>query len=368
MKNVIKHFQDRKFEWAQSAPLVAKNSTTVPFCISGGVPYEAAIAGDNVMTGNFASMQNCIRTAKLEGIGSTGRHHICFNMLGHFMLGTAGSFNTKIQMIETAYSFLLSFGLNEKEIAATADPNDCESQKIWNGLGVKLFVSDHKRVQEARAKRSGYQTEILYKIGKGDDINAYRELWNNVIYQFATPVFTEPMSLVCADSGASWDRIISAKESVTSNYDNSLWKPYFATLGLDSKKPTLCRVIEFVKAVAFLGSETDFYPSNKGAGYEFRKIARRMFVLCEEQYLDWYYLLHKSSLYFHLDTRYQVLIDEIEKFKKALIKGYAACMKNKEPYSSELADLMYDSHGFPKELFTELKQKGGISWIEKLKQ
>lgn len=368
MENAIKHFQDREFKWVQSAPLVAKNSTTVPFCISGGVPYEEAIAGDVVMTGNFASMQTCIRTAKLEGIGSTGRHHICFNMLGHFMLGTESSLNTKIQMIEAAYSFLIAFGLDESEIAATADPNDIESQKIWKGLGVRLFASENKRVQEARAKRSGYQTEILYKIGKGDDISAYRELWNNVIYQFATPYFTEPMSLAYADSGASWDRIISAYEGVTSNYENSLWKPYFATLGLDSKNPALCRIIEFVKAVAYLGAEADFYPSNKGSGYEFRKITRKMFVLCEEQSLDWYDLLQKSSLYFHTNTRYQVLIDEIEKLKKALIKGYAACMKNKKPYSDELANFMYESHGFPKELFTELKQKGGIPWIEKLKQ
>lgn len=367
MKNVITHFQDRGFNWVQNAPLVATNSTTVPFCISGGVPYEAVIAGDIITTGNFASMQTCIRTAKLEGIGSTGRHHICFNMLGHFMLGTSRSLNTKVHMIEAAHSFLIAFGLNEKEIAATADPDDFESQKIWNGLGVKLFVSESKKVQEARAKRSGYQTEILYKIKKGDDIHAYRELWNNVIYQFATPLFTEPLSLVYADSGASWDRILSAKEGVTSNYDNSLWKPYFAALDLDSKNPTLCRIVEFVKAVSYLGAEADFYPSNKGAGYEFRKITRRMFVLCEEQSLDWYDLVHKTSLYFHTNTQYQVLIDEIQKFKKALLKGYAACMKNKEPYSNELADFMYESHGFPKELFIELKQKGGIPWMEKLK-
>ncbi len=114
MEKLIKHFQDRKFEWVQSVSLVAKNSTTVPFCISGGVPYEAAIAGDIITTGQFASMQTCIRTAKLEGIGSTGRHHICFDMLGHFMLGNASSLNTKIHMIEAAYSFLIAFGLNEE--------------------------------------------------------------------------------------------------------------------------------------------------------------------------------------------------------------------------------------------------------------
>lgn len=367
MQNVIEHFQNRGFGWVQSAPLVAEKSTTVPFCISGGVPYEAAIAGDSEMTGNFASMQNCIRTAKLEGICSTGRHHICFKMLGHFMLGTASSLNTKIEMIEAAHSFLIAFGLEEGKIAATVDPNDLESQRVWTGLGVKLFVSEDKRVQEARAKRSGYQTEILYKIGKDNNINAYRELWNIVIYQFATPFFTEPMPLAYADSGASWDRIISAKEGVTSNYDNSLWKQYFVALGLDSKDQTLCRIAEFLKAVAYLGAESDFYPSNKGAGYEFRKVARKMFVLCEEQSLDWYDLLQKTSLYFNTGTRYPVLIDEIEKFKKALIKGYAVCIKNKKLYSPELADFMYESHGFPKELFTELKQKGGIPWIEKLK-
>ncbi len=367
MEKLIKHFQDRKFEWVQSVSLVAKNSTTVPFCISGGVPYEAAIAGDIITTGQFASMQTCIRTAKLEGIGSTGRHHICFDMLGHFMLGNASSLNTKIHMIEAAYSFLIAFGLNEECVAATADIDDIESQKIWTGLGVKLFISDDKRVQEARGKRSGYKTEIMYKIKKGNDVSAYRELWNNVIYQFATPFLSEPLSLVYADSGASWDRIVSAKERVTSNYENSLWRPYFAALSLDSKNPTLCRIMEFVKAVAYLSSEPDFYPSNKGAGYEFRKLTRKMFVLCEEQSFDWYELITKTSLYFNTNTRYSVLIDEIQKFKKVIIKGYAACKKNNQSYSFELADFMYESHGFPKELFIELKQKGGIPWIEKLR-
>ena len=367
MEKIVNHFEDRKFRWVDGAPLVAHMSTTVPFCISGGVPYEAIIAGDEPPTmTQFANMQTCIRTARLDGIGYTGRHHICFDMLGHFMLGVANALETKTQMIQTAHSFLVSLGFEKERIAATVDTDDVESQKIWTKLGVKLFAFSNKKVKEARRKRSGYQTEILYRIRDGCDFDAYCELWNNVIYQFATPDFVEPLQVAFADSGVSWDRIVSALDGVTSNYQNSLWKPYLSVLDIDSSQPEFCRIAEFVKATTYLSAEPNFYPSNKAAGYEFRKLIRKMFALCEEQALDWYDLFKKTDLYFSKKAQHSIVVDEISKFKNVLLKGYTACKKSSQPYSDELANFMYESRGFPKDLFAELKQKGGIPWVEKL--
>ncbi len=369
MELIADYFLSRKFKWINGAPLVAPTSTTVPFCISGGVPYEAMIAGDVLPTLiQFANLQTCIRTAKLDSVGYTGRHHICFDMLGHFMLGVANAKDTKVKMIETAHFLLSNLGIEKNRIAVTTDIEDFESQEIWNKLGVKLFTLPNKKVIEARHRRSGFQTEIMYKIGEGFELDAYRELWNIVIYQFATPNFTEPLPFVFADSGASLDRIISAREGVTSNYQNSIWFPFLSALGFNTISPDLCRIAEFMKAVVYLSAEPNFYPSNKGAEYEFRKLIRKMFVLCETQDLDWEYLFKKTDTYFNTHASYATVLAEVTKFKGVLIKGYKACQKNKQTYTEELATQMYESHGFPKELFSQIKLKGGIKWIEKLKQ
>ena len=69
------------------------------------------------------SIQRCIRISgkhcDLEEIGSSTRHHTCFEMMGHFIWGEDSDLKAGL---EDALDFLLSLGLSSSKLSFTYHP------------------------------------------------------------------------------------------------------------------------------------------------------------------------------------------------------------------------------------------------------
>lgn len=336
LRNDIKnHFGDYGFRWKESDPIVSLNQKLL-FNISGGVVFEDAIArGLTANVPRISSIQTCLRTDGWEKIGISGRHHLVFDMLGHFSLYENNERIVKNLMIESAWQFLIDrAGINSRNLLATVHPQDAVSQKVWEGLGVKT-ISNNENVASIPSKtRCGLRTEIVWQ---DPETMKLTELWNLVFTQFqGNTLFHSPMEKIAADSGASIDRIVTVIEHCSNNYENSLWKQVVQSLEKYSANHSytkVCRLADLGKASTLLISQ-GLGPGNKVAEYVLRRIIREAYVICRQISLPFREFGVISSNYWvsvetTQNTVLQVLTKEISKFEQSLVRGRREYLKLK---------------------------------------
>ena len=210
------------FKYQDSMPIIAPKNSKLLFNISGGVIFQdELLEKKNAVNKNVASIQKCLGSDNLNSIGVSGRHHILFDMLGHFMFYNANEKETKNRFIEFAYKFLTKeLQLNDRRIFVTVHPDDIITANAWKKLGKSNLIETNKNVFiSPYENKSALRTEILWK--KTD--NSLVELWNLVFTQFNSKIpFEKPSIKIAADSGVSLERIISAIENKNNNYENSM--------------------------------------------------------------------------------------------------------------------------------------------------
>lgn len=336
LQNEIKnHFGNYGFLWKESDPIVSLNQKLL-FNISGGVVFEDAIArGLTPNRARISSIQTCLRTDGWEKIGTSGRHHLAFDMLGHFSLYENDERTVKNLMIESAWKLLIDCaGINSRNLFATVHPQDIVSQKIWEELGVKT-ISNNENVTFIPSKtKCGLRTEIVWQHPETMEL---REIWNLVFTQFhGNTLFHSPMEKIAADSGASIDRIVTLIEHRSSNYENSLWKQLVQSLESCSVKDSytkVCRLADLGKAATLLVSQ-GLGPGNKAAEYVLRKIIREAYIICRQVSLPFKeFGLISSNYWISVETTrntvLQALMKEVSKFEQSLVRGRREYVKLK---------------------------------------
>jgi len=279
MKNDIKvYFETLGFEFVVYQRLLSDRSNML-FNISGGIRYEQIIEGLLPSSQRICSIQRCLRTDNLSQIGKSGRHHIFFEMLGHFSFSEFSEKEGKSFMILSAWNLLTDIlGIEPEKLFLTIHPNDKTSIELSkeNEIPYKLLASN-VTVTRIR-KRTGYRVEIFWK----NPYNKGIELWNIVFTQFDEN--SNPLPLIVIDSGTSIDRLRTAKENCDSNYQNSDWRPYILEIKniFSLKTPMSSRVSDLLKAIFFLLKE-DIKPSNKREGYVLRRLIRTVYMLIPHQ-------------------------------------------------------------------------------------
>lgn len=337
---------------------VTTDNPTLLFNISGGVRYEHVLSGDEPAPSpaSVASIQRCIRADGLDKVGYTGRHHVAFDMLGHFSFFEHDEEGAKRAGIIPAYHLLQELGV--QDVFARHHPEDFVSKKVLAELGVVALDSlDNIHICNNK-KRSGNRVEF----GRLVD-GVPTELWNIVftLYEGIDDSRT-PLAKVAFDSGASIDRLVAAANGMISDYEASHWKSILDQI--DSRVPynLACRAVDFARAASVL-TQSGVAPGPKKQEYIARKVFSELIRLeIADIGLDMKNILQGVTLAHETGADIEVLLARYEaekvRVERSIKIGKKAVEARKKSTGGELNEEDYaylkSTHGLDAETVNHL--------------
>ncbi len=343
--------------------------------------------------------QKCLRTGDIDNVGRTAYHHTFFEMLGNFSFGDY----FKRDAIHWAWEFLTGkkwLGMPQEKLSATIYLDDEEAAGIWL-TEIKLPPERLQRLGEdenfwpANAPSQGPDgvcgpcSEIYYHTPCGQV-----EIWNLVFTQFNRvgdpPDNLRPLPSKNIDTGMGLERTASVLQGVESNFHIDILRPLVEAAGevcgvryqpADENGRRLRRIADHLRACAFAVHE-NVYPGNKKQGYVIRRLLRRA-VLDGHQMGVREPFLHKlvgrvaelmKSPYPELGQTVATVAGAIEKEEANFLATIDAGLdrihrifdqmqqqRRGVVSGAEAAD-MFQTHGFPPELFETLAAERNLAF------
>jgi alanyl-tRNA synthetase len=346
--------------------------------------------------------QKCLRTGDIENVGRTAYHHTFFEMLGNFSFGDY----FKREAIHWAWEFLTDkkwLALAPERLSATVYKDDEEAAKIWlNEIKISSaslsYLDEDENFWPASAPSQGPDgvcgpcSEIYFETDGGSVV----EIWNLVFTQFNRvgdpPNNLEPLPSKNIDTGMGLERTAAALQNVETNYHIDILLPLVEAAAevcgvkyvADSEEGRrLRRITDHVRACAFAVHE-NVYPGPQKEKYVIRRLLRRA-ALDGRQLGRQEPFLHElvpvvaeimkpqyPELTETLDRVSQVIKTEETSFGRTIDGGLSRIGKifdamksvGRPDVSGEDAFDMYQTYGFPPELFESLaaEQNFGFDW------
>ena len=343
--------------------------------------------------------QKCLRTGDIDNVGRTAYHHTFFEMLGNFSFGDY----FKREAITWAWEFLTSrkwLGLDPEKLSATIYLDDDEAAGIWLDE-IKLPPERLQRLGEdenfwpANAPSQGPDgvcgpcSEIYYHTPFGQV-----EIWNLVFTQFnrvgQPPNNLRPLPSKNIDTGMGLERTASVLQGVESNFHSDILRPLVEAAGevcgvaydpAAESGRRLRRVADHLRACAFAVHES-VYPGNKKQGYVIRRLLRRAV-------LDGHQLGVREPFLHKLVAKVAELMRRPYPELSETVGNVATVIKNEETNFLETIDAglerierifqqmkkqrrsivsgaeaadMFQTHGFPPELFETLAAERNLAF------
>ena len=345
------------------------------------------------------SCQKCLRTGDIDNVGRTAYHHTFFEMLGNFSFGDY----FKREAINWAWEFLTAkqwLGLDPARLSATIYLDDDEAAGIWL-RDVKLPPERLQRLGEdenfwpANAPSQGPDgvcgpcSEIYYHTDFGQV-----EIWNLVFTQFNRvgdpPDNLRPLPSKNIDTGMGLERTAAVLQGVETNFHIDILRPLVEAAGevcgvgyqpATENGRRLRRIADHVRACSFAIHE-NVHPGNKKQGYVIRRLLRRA-VLDGHQMGVAEPFLHKlvGVVAGLMKQPYPELSETVERVAGVMEKEEASFLSTidaglsrierifeqmKEQHrgivsGAEAAD-MFQTHGFPPELFENLAGQRNLAF------
>jgi alanyl-tRNA synthetase len=384
-------FEKRGHKIIPSASLVPDNDPSVLFNTAGMQPLVPYLLGqEHPMGKRIADVQKCVRTGDLEDIGDN-RHFSFFEMMGNWSLGDY----FKEEAISWSYEFLTSkeegLGLDINRLYVTIfegdenAPYDEESKKIWMSLGIpehRIYAlpADDNWWSPGDNGPCGPCSEMFYDMegNVGDltiegfiDANKKEtviEIWNDVFmeYEKKDGKVIGKLKQKNVDTGAGLERITAVMQGKKTAYDTDLLSDVIEKIKSESKEynENYIRVItDHLRTSLFMVAD-GVLPSNKDRGYILRRLIRRTVVrslklqlsaTVTKDILDIFIEKYKNIYQnIGLENNIDVILNEIEKFKKTVEDGIKEFEKGTDPF------LLATTYGFPIELTEELAKEKGV--------
>lgn len=332
--------------------------------------------------------QKCLRTGDIDNVGRTAYHHTFFEMLGNFSFGDY----FKRDAIHWAWEFLTSkqwLGLDPSHLSATVYLDDDEAAAIWTSeIGLPSDrvgrLGEDENFWPANAPSQGPDgvcgpcSEIYYQSQFGSV-----EIWNLVFTQFnrvgPPPDNLRPLPKKNIDTGMGLERTCAVLQGVESNFHIDILRPIVEAAAnvcgsrYESESETgrrLRRIADHVRACTFAIHE-NVYPGPNKEKYVVKRLLRRA-VLDGHQLGVREPFLHKlvgvvaammKNPYPELGETVprvaQVIRTEEENFLSTIDAGLDRIGRvfqqmdrdGRLMVSGTDAAEMYQTHGFPPELF-----------------
>ena len=343
--------------------------------------------------------QKCLRTGDINNVGRTAYHHTFFEMLGNFSFGDY----FKREAIHWAWEFLTSkkwLGLSPENLSATVYLDDDEAAAIWLDE-IHLPPDRLQRLGEdenfwpANAPSQGPDgvcgpcSEIYFHTPFGSV-----EIWNLVFTQFNRvgdpPDNLSPLPSKNIDTGMGLERTASVLQGVETNFHIDILRPLVEAAGevcgvryqpAEETGRRLRRIADHVRACTF-AVHKNVYPGNKKQGYVIRRLLRRA-VLDGHQMGVHEPFLHKlvdkvaelmKNPYPELTETTKAVARVIEAEEANFLATLDAGLDRIERIFSQMkaehrglvsaaeAADMFQTHGFPPELFETLAAERNLAF------
>lgn len=298
-ESFLSYFESKGSRRQPSSSLIPDDPSLL-LTTAGMVQFKPVFLGSKSLGFTRATtVQKCVRTTDIDIIGTTGRHHSFFEMLGNF------SFGDYFKSEACAWAFEYStevLGLDPERIWYSIFEDDDEAETIWaEEVGIP-----RERIVRMGAKDNfwsagptgpcGPCSELYYDQGAevgcdspdcapGCDCDRYLEYWNLVFMQYdrQDDGSLVPLPKQNIDTGMGLERIAAILQHVNSNFETDVLRAIMAeaeaitgaTYGTGTKTDTSLRILaDHSRAVTFLIAD-GVLPSNEGRGYVLRRLLRR---------------------------------------------------------------------------------------------
>jgi len=372
---------------------------------AGMVQFKPVFLGaKNLGFTRATTVQKCVRTTDIDIIGTTGRHHSFFEMLGNFSFGDY--FKSEASAWAWEYSVDV-LGLDPDRIWISIFEDDDEAEAIW----VDEVGFPAERIVRLGAKDNfwsagptgpcGPCSELYYDQGPelgcgspdcavGCDCDRYLEYWNLVFMQYdrAEDGSLTPLPKQNIDTGMGLERIAAILQGVPSNFETDILKTLIglaeeitgAAYGAGERVDTSLRIIaDHARAVTFLIAD-GVIPSNEGRGYVLRRLLRRAvrhgrLLGVDEPFLP--RLIERvielmgeayPEIVEHRELIVSIVGSEEERFGATLRQGMgfleaelAALSGAGDMLDGRIAFTLHDTYGFPFELTAEIAAEKGVA-------
>jgi alanyl-tRNA synthetase len=404
-ESFLSYFESKGCKRFPSSSLVPDDPSLL-LTTAGMVQFKPVFLGTKDLGVTRATtVQKCVRTTDIDIIGTTGRHHSFFEMLGNFSFGDY----FKSEACAWAYEYSVDvLGLEPDRIWYSIFEDDDEAEEIWaEEVGVP-----RERIVRMGAEDNfwsagptgpcGPCSELYYDQGPevgcededcapGCDCDRYVEYWNLVFMQFDRQEDGEllPLPKKNIDTGMGLERLAAILQGVPSNFETDILKTLMdtaeeltgATYGSSEKASVSLRILaDHSRAVTFLVAD-GVLPGNEGRGYVLRRLLRRairhgrmlgrtepFMVAMIEKVIE---LMGDAypEIVEHAELIRRIAESEEERFSATLRQGLAFLDEEIAALSSQdstvldgsKAFTLHDTYGFPVELTAEIAAENGLT-------
>ena len=402
-ESFLSYFESKGCRRQPSSSLIPDDPSLL-LTTAGMVQFKPVFLGaKNLGFTRATTVQKCVRTTDIDIIGTTGRHHSFFEMLGNFSFGDY--FKSEASAWAWEYSVDV-LGLDPDRIWVSIFEDDDEAEAIWvNEVGfpreriVRLGAADNFW-SAGPTGPCGPCSELYYDQGAemgcdspecavGCDCDRYLEFWNLVFMQYdrAEDGTLNPLPKPSIDTGMGLERIAAILQGVPSNFETDILQSLIglaeeittATYGAGNRVDTSLRIIaDHARAVTFLIAD-GVIPSNEGRGYVLRRLLRRAvrhgrllgvddpflgrLIECVIELMGEAY----PEIVEHRELIVSIVASEEERFGATLRQGMgfletelAGLAGSGGTLDGRIAFTLHDTYGFPFELTAEIAAEKGV--------
>jgi alanyl-tRNA synthetase len=400
-------FTARGHTMVPSAGLIPNHPTAPMFTNSGMMQFVPYFLGEEPVPytpPRAASIQKCVRLSgkhnDIDEIGKTRRHLTFFEMLGNWSFGDY----FKREAIAWGWQLVTEVaGFDGDRIWATVHTSDDEAEAIWHEeIGIPM-----SRIQRLGKDNfwemgdtgpCGPCSEIHFDCGpewgpdggpaNPDAGDRYIEFWNLVFmtdFRHGDGSLTD-LPAKNVDTGAGLERWLMLLQGGRTAFDTDVMVPFLdaaqsltgRSLGTDPETDIALRVVaDHTRTITFLIND-GVVPSNEDRGYVLRfalrravRFARRLGARDEVMpTLAARCIETMGDAYPELRTNADMILGLVQReealFRRTLDRGLTlldsriADLGQGDVLDGALAFDLYETHGFPLEVTTEIARERGI--------